>query len=87
MQRSTYDEIADDDLEDLGSQTGMASEQPLQHVDQGVPQWRADECAVHGHLGHARGEVVPVLVAILRDPGSEEFLEGGEGAGREHLGT
>lgn len=46
-----------------------------------------DEGTVGGHLGHARGEVVAVLVAVLGEEGSEKLLDTVEGTGREHLGA
>ena len=52
-----------------------------------MAQGSADEGAVCGHLGHARREVVAVLVAVLGQPRSKQLLAAGEGAGREHLGA
>lgn len=50
-----------------------------------MTQRRADKGAVCGHLGHSRGEVVAMLVTVLGEPRSEEFLETGESARRKHL--
>lgn len=44
-----------------------------------------DEGAVGGHLGHAGRDVVPVFAAVVGEPAGDDFLEGGEGAGREHF--
>ena len=46
-----------------------------------------DEGAVGGHLGDAGGEVVAVLGAVVGEPGGDDLLEGGEGAGGEHFGA
>lgn len=64
----SYDQIADEDLKNLGSQTGPAFEEFLQDGDQDVTQWSADEGAVEGHLGYARAQVVAVFTAIVGDP-------------------
>lgn len=52
-----------------------------------MAQGRADERAVEGHLGHARGEVVAALAPVVRNPRGEELLQAGEGAGCEDLCT
>jgi len=52
-----------------------------------VAERGADESAVGGHLGHARREVVAVLVAILGQPRGDQLLGAGQRAGREHLGA
>jgi len=52
-----------------------------------VAQGRADEGAVDGHLGHARGEVVAGPAPVVRDPRGQELLQAREGARREHLGA
>jgi hypothetical protein len=52
-----------------------------------VAQGRADEGAIGGHLGHARREVVAMLVAVLGQPRGEQLLAAGERTGREHLGA
>lgn len=46
---------------------------------------RADKGSIDGHLGHATGEVVAMLIAILRDPRGEKLLQRCQRAGREHL--
>lgn len=61
----TYDQIADKDLEDLCAQACAAFEDLLQQVYQQRTEGRADEGTVCGHLGHARREIVAILVAIL----------------------
>ena len=82
----TDDEVADEDLQDLGAQTGAALEGLLQSPYQDVAERSADKGTVGGHLGNARGEVVAVLVAVFGEKGSDELLGTGQGAGREHLG-
>ena len=47
----------------------------------------ADKGTVEGHLGHTRGEVVAILVAVLCDPGSEDLLGTRERARGDHLGA
>jgi len=83
----TYDEVAGEDLEQLSLEAGAAGEDALEDADQHVAERRADQRAVDGHLGHARREVVPVLVAVLRDPRRQDLLEPGEGARGQHLGA
>ena len=81
------DQVAGEDLQDLRTQRGASREEALQHGDEDVAEWSADEGAVGGHLGHARGKVVPVFAAVVGEPAGEHFLEGGEGAGGEHFGA
>lgn len=52
-----------------------------------MAQGRANESTVNGHLGHARGEVMPILVLIVRNPRCEELLSTGKGTGGQHLGA
>ena len=47
----------------------------------------ADKGAVESHLGDTRGEVVAILVAVLCDPRSEDFLSTRERARGDHLGA
>lgn len=84
---ATYDEVADDDLEDLGLETRPSGEHPLQDRDQDVTERRTDQSSVGSHLRNTRGEVVAVLVPVLCDPGSEQLLKCRERSGREHLGA
>ena len=71
---TAYDEVGDDDLHDLGLQAWPAGEHLLEDRDHEVAQWGADEGAVDGHLWHAAGKVMTVLVAVFGDPGGKEFL-------------
>jgi hypothetical protein len=82
-----YDQVAGEDLQDLGLETGSASKGFLQNVDEDVTERSADKGAVEGHLGDTRGEVVAILVAVLCDPRSEHFLGTRERARRDHLGA
>lgn len=83
----TYHQVGDENLQNLGLQARSAGEQLLEDGDQDVSERRSDEGAVNSHLGHARGNVVAVLGAVVRDPGREDFLKSGERAGSEHLGA
>ena len=84
---ATHDQVADEDLEDLGLQALATLEDLLQDADEEVAQGRADEGAVDGHLGHARGEVVAALAAVVGNPRGQELLQAGEGARGEDLGA
>lgn len=83
----TYNQVADQDLEDLGLKAGAAGEDLLQDSDEDVAEGRGDEHAVERHLGDARGEVVAMLADIVGQVGGEEFLETREHTRGEHLGA
>jgi hypothetical protein len=83
----TYNQVADKNLHDLGLQTRPAGEQLLEDADQDVSERRANKGAVEGHLGHARGEVVPVLALVVRNPRREDLLQPRECARGQHLGA
>lgn len=83
----TYNQVANQDLEDLGLQAGAASEDLLQDSDEDVAEGRGDEHAVQRHLGDARREVVAMLADIVGQVGGEEFLETREHTRGEHLGA
>jgi hypothetical protein len=78
-------QVADDDLHDLGAQAGAALEEELQQPDEEVAQRRADEGTVGGHLGDTGRKVVAMLVAVLGHPRSKELLQTSEGARGQHL--
>ena len=82
----TYNQVADDNLENLGPQAGAPAEGLLQKPNQEVAQGGADEGAICRHLGDSRGEIVAVLVAILGEPRGHELLGTRESTSREHLG-
>lgn len=84
---NTYDEVAKENLQDLGPQACAAFEDLLQNPDQQRAKRRTDKGAVRGHLWHARREVVAVLVAVLCQPRGEHLLSTGQCAGGQHLGT
>lgn len=81
----TYDQIADQDLQDLSLQAGPASEDLLKNANEEVAERGADEHAIEDHLGHARTEVMAVLADIVGDPRGDEFLRPREHTGSEHL--
>lgn len=83
----THEKIAEDDLQDLGLQTGTTGEDLLHNADEEVSQRSRNKHAVKGHLRHPMAEVVAFFANILRDPGREEFLQGREDTGGKHLGT
>ena len=71
----TYDQIADENLHNLRRQARPPGEHPLQYADQEVAQRRADEGAVHCHLGHAGVDVMAGRTDIFRDPRGQDFLQ------------
>lgn len=82
---TTYDQIANEDLKNLGLETCAAGEDLLQDANEDVAEGGADEHSVQRHLGDARAEVVAVLADIVGDPRSQQFLQTGEHTGGEHL--
>lgn len=82
---NTYDQVADEDLEDLGLETGATSEDLLENADEDMAQRGGNEHAVERHLRDARAEVVAVLADIVSEPRSEKFLQTGEHTRSEHL--
>ena len=70
----TYHQVANNDLEDLGPQTGPACKQLLENADQDMAQRGADESTVRSHLRDSRSEVVAMLVPVLCNPRCKEFL-------------
>lgn len=64
----TYDQIANKNLHDLRRQTRPPGKHPLQYTDQEMAQRRADESAVHCHLGHSRVDVMAGWTNIFCDP-------------------
>lgn len=83
----TYNQITDENLQNLGLQAGAALEDLLESPDKEVADGGADQGTVGGHLGDAGSEVVAVLVAVLREPRGDELLSTGEGTGSQHLGA
>ena len=81
------DEVADNDLHDLGLQAGSALEGLLQTPDQEVAQRRTDQSTVRSHLGHSGGEVVAMLVAVFGEERGNQLLQTGQSTSREHLGA
>ena len=81
------EQVADEDLQNLGLETGAAGKDLLQDADEEMAQGGADEHAVEKHLGDARAEVVAVFADIVGDPGGDELLKAGEDTGGQHLGA
>lgn len=82
---NTYDQVADEDLEDLSLQAGATSEDLLKNADEDMAQRGGNEHAVERHLRDARAEVVAMLADIMGEPRGEKFLKTGEHTGGEHL--
>ena len=82
-----YDQVANEDLQDLGLETRPAGKEFLQNGHEEVAQRRGNEQTVQGHLGHAMTEVVAVFADIVSDPGRKEFLQGREDPRGQHLGA
>lgn len=70
----TYNQVADKNLEDLGSQALAVLEHLLEDPDEEVAQGGANKGAVGGHLRDAGREVVAILVAIFGEPRGEQLL-------------
>lgn len=83
----TYHKVAENDLEDLGLERGAALEERLHDPNKNVAHGSANQSTVGSHLGHARGEVVAVLVAVLGEERGQELLDTGQGTGSQHLGA
>jgi hypothetical protein len=66
--RLTYDQVACENLQDLGSQASSTSKHSLKDRNENVTQRRAHEGTIHCHLGHARCEVMSILVLVVGDP-------------------
>lgn len=82
-----YNQVADDNLQDLGLGARAPSEDLLQDANEQMAQRSADKHSVEGHLGHAGAEVVAVLADIMRNPRGEQLLQGQKDARCEHLGA
>lgn len=83
----THNQVADDDLEDLGLGARAPGERLLEKGDEDVAEGRGDHGSVERHLGHARGEVAAVLGAVLGNHGREDFLQTVKRTGGKHLGA
>lgn len=70
-----YNQVADEDLHDLGLDAGTALEELLQDADKDMAKRGSNQSTVDGHLGHTRGEVVAALAPVVGDPRREEFLQ------------
>ena len=61
----TYDQVGEDDLQNLCGGAGLAFEDTLQDPDEHVAHGSRDKGAKGGHLRDARGKVVAVTVAVI----------------------
>jgi hypothetical protein len=84
---ATYHQVADNDLHNLGLQASTAGKDLLEKVDEDVADGSSNQGTVGSHLGHSRGKVVAMLVAVLGEERSEELLNTVESTGCEHLGA
>ena len=72
--RRTYDQIAEDDLQDLGLQTGAARKQLLEDLDHEMTKRCADESTICSHLGDPRVDIVAMLALVPGDVRCDDFL-------------
>lgn len=77
-------EIADQDLENLGAGGGTVSESALEDIDEQMTERGRDEGTVDGHHGHTGSQIASMLLVAGNERG-EKFLEGRESSGRDHL--
>ena len=82
-----HNQIANENLENLGLEARPAAEDFLQQSDEDVAERSADEGAVNGHLGDAGSEVIARLAPVVGNPRREKLLEAREGSRRKHLGA
>ena len=68
MRVLSYNEIAGEDLQNLGLQTRATSKELLQDADQDMSHRRADEGTIRRHLRHPRTDVVAMLALIMSKP-------------------
>ena len=81
----TYDQVADENLQDLCTEARPTREDLLQDANEDMTERRANEHAVQRHFRDARTEVMAVLADIVGEPRGQQFLQAGEHAGSEHL--
>lgn len=77
-------EVADQDLEDLGTGGSAISESALENINEQVTERGRDEGAVDGHHRHTWGQIAAMLL-IAGDERCKKFLESRQGTGRNHL--
>lgn len=63
----TYNQIANQDLQNLGLQTRAAGKDLLQNSNENVAHGCADEHSVERHLRHAGAEVMAMLADIMSE--------------------
>ena len=83
--QETYNQVTDEDLHDLRLQALASLEDLLQEADEDVAKRCANDGAIQGHLGHARGEVMSALAPVVCNPRCEKLLETGQSARCKHL--
>lgn len=83
--RVTNDQVADQDLENLGLEACSIGEQFLQNADEHMPKGSTNQCAVCCHFGYSRTEIVAILAAIMREPRGQDFLQCGKSTRGEHF--
>lgn len=81
----TYNQIADQDLQDLSLQAGPASEDLLENADEEMAERRSDKHAVKDHLRHAGAEVMAMLADVVGNPRGKQLLQTRERTRGEHL--
>lgn len=74
MRGEPYNQVADDDLQNLRPQASPTRKDSLEDMNQKVTERRADEGAIDGHLGYAGIDVVTMSAPIFRNIGSQRFL-------------
>ena len=83
----TYNQVADDNLHNLGLQAGAAVEELLQEPNEDVAHGCANQGTKSSHLGNSRSKVMAMLVTVLGQPRSQQLLETSQSTSREHLGA
>lgn len=73
----TYNEVAGENLQNLGAQASAVGEDLLQEPDEEMADGRAEEGTIDSHFGNPGSEVVAMLVAVLGQPRGDEFLSAG----------
>lgn len=85
--RDIYNQVADDNLENLGLCAGPSCECLLQKGDEDMAKRGRNQRTVDSHIRHTRGEVSPMFRAVPRNDRCKKLLETVEGSGGEHLGA
>jgi hypothetical protein len=83
----TYNQVAEEYLQDLGLQALAPLEDLLESANQDVSKGRADQGTVDSHLGDTRSEVVARLAPVVGDPRCKELLQTRQSTRGQHLGA